>query len=416
MRPPRELTAAFLVVLVLLVLVARLGSERNQEPSADPRRSTYLTGPAGTHGFAAALERLGITVVRLRQRLPRLDPAELRAGADRQAAVFAVRGPTFPLDAPDAAALVRITAAGMDLLLAGGTAAVAMQCFGYRVRPRLEAVEALPVGEGGSAAALQVHAVLRPLRRDSAQRAQAGTAGCAAPAVSRADTVFRTGEGDPVVVRLELVSGTRATLVADDEIFSNRVLRSAPAATSVLRLVAGRYERLLVDEYDHGFGPSGRLDRAVVGWIRSTAWGWAGLQLAAVGLLVLFTAGARFGPARRVIDRRRRSPLEHVHALATALAAARGHDLAVRLLVRGLQRRLARAAGGADRRDPAAWLADTAPRLRTPAAREAADRLLELLHHPVPTAGVLAAAEHVETIWSDLTSASRPAMSSSRRG
>jgi len=426
MRPRRDLGVVLAVVLALLIGVAWIGSQRNREPSADPRPSTYLPTPAGTHAFATALERLGISVVRLRQRLPRLEVDELAGGSRAGATVVAVIGPTFPLDAADGAALAGISASGIDLLLAGGEASAGMRCFGYRVRPKLDAEQATSVEPGATSYTLDVHAVLRPVRRRALGAAPADSAPCAAPLVARVDTLLRTGGGEPAALRLELASGARATLVADDEIFSNRVLRTSAGAPFVLRLVAGRYERVLVDEFDHGFGASGRLDQAVIGWIKRTPWGWAGLQLAAVGLLVLFASRARFGPVRRVIDRRRRSPLEHVRALATALAATGGHELAVRLLVRGLQRRLARgapagggagsAAGGpAERLDPAAWLAATAPRLRTPAGRAAAESLLELTRHPVPTAGVLQAAELVETIWSDLTSASRPAMSSARR-
>ncbi len=406
MRPRRELGVAVAVVLVLLVTVARLGSERNREPSADPRRSTYLTAPAGAHGFAAALERLGVQVVRQRQRLPRLDVDGLSADST----VFAVIGPSFALDEADATTLAGIAAAGIDLLLAGGQASAAVRCFGYAMRPKLRAEQATSVDPAGPGYALDVHAVLHKVRGESVP--------CGAPLVARVDTLLRTSDGEVAALRLELASGARATLVADDEIFANRALRGSASAPFVLRLVAGRYQRLLVDEYHHGFGPSGRLDQAVLAWIRRTPWGWAGCQLAAVGLLVLVAAGVRFGPVRRVIERRRRSPLEHVHALATALAAARGHQVAVRLLVQGLQRRLARGGpggGAADRFDPAAWLAATAPRLRTPAGREAADGLLGLMQRPVATAGVREAAELVEIIWSDLTSASSPAMSSARR-
>ena len=406
MRPRRELGVSVAVVLVLLIAVARLGSQRNREPSADPRRSTYLTAPAGAHGFAAALERLGVQVVRQRQRLPRLDLPEFSADST----VFAVIGPTFTLDEADAITLAAMATAGIDLLLAGGQASPAVRCFGYAVRPKLRAEQATSVDPAGPTYPLDVHAVLHEVPGDSPPCG-------AAPLVARVDTLLRTSDGEAAALRLELGSGARATLVADDEIFANRVLRGSASAPFVLRLVAGRYQRLLVDEYHHGFGPSGRMDQAVLAWIRRTPWGWAACQLAAVGLLVLVAAGARFGPVRRVIERRRRSPLEHVHALATALAAARGHEVAVRLLVQGLQRRLARgspAGGGADRLDPAAWLAATAPRLRTPAGREAADGLLGLMRRPVATTGVREAAELVEIIWSDLTSASSPAMSSAR--
>src|SRR2546425_4208443 len=66
------------------------------------------------------------------------------------------------------------------------------------------------------------------------------------------------------------------------------------------------------------------------------------LQLAAVLLVALAVAAVRFGPARRVIDVRRRSPLEHLEALAAGLEGAAGVDTAVALTVSGLRRRLGR--------------------------------------------------------------------------
>ena len=275
MRPRHELWLAVAVMLALLVAVARIGRQQNREPSGDPRRSTYLTAPAGTHGFATALERLGVEVVRLRQRLPRLDAAQRATSGT----VLAAIGPTSPLDAGDATALAALAKAGMDLLLAGGETEAAMRCFGYGVRPKLRAEAAASVEATGPSYVLDVRAVLRESAADGAP--------CGAPPVARVDTLLRTADGEAAALRLDLASGARATLVASDAIFSNRVLRASAGAPFALRLVAGRYERLLVDEYNHGFGPSGRLDRAVLAWIRGTPWGWAGSQLAMVGLLVL---------------------------------------------------------------------------------------------------------------------------------
>ncbi len=410
MHRGRDLVVVAAVVLALLIAVARVGSERNREPSSDPRRSTYSTAPAGAHGFAAALERVGVSVLRHRQRLPRIVPAEVRGEGST---VFAVLGPTLPLDEADAAVLAKLASSDVDLLLAGSEAGAAMRCFGYGVRPKLTAERAATREPGRPSYPLDVHGVLGRARP---RRTAESTTSCEAPGITGVDTLLRTEEGEPAAVRLELAAGTRVTLVADDEIFANRGLRVSAAAPFVLRLVAGRYDRLVLDEYDHGFGPSGRLDHAVMAWIRRTPWGWALVQLAGVGLVALLASGVRFGPARRVIVRRRRSPLEHVRALAAALAAARGHEVAVRLLVRGLQRRLARGgpAAGTERLEPAAWLAAVAPRLRTAPGRAAADRLLGMMQHAVATPGVLEAAELVETIWSDLTSASSPAMSSAR--
>ena len=110
--------------------------------------------------------------------------------------------------------------------------------------------------------------------------------------------------------------------------------------------------------------PRARWRVPALDWSTRSPWGWVVWQLAAVGVIALLASGVRFGPVRRAIERRRRSPLEHVRALATALAAARGHDVAVRLMVQGLRRRLsrggrpARARPGRLAREPRALGAD----------------------------------------------------------
>ncbi|HEX7918202.1 MAG TPA: hypothetical protein VF454_02310, partial [Gemmatimonadales bacterium] len=97
----------------------------------------------------------------------------------------------------------------------------------------------------------------------------------------------------------------------------------------------------------------------------------------------------------------RRSPLEHVTALARTLAASRGHDVAILTLVRGLRRRLS-ADGRPARDDPKAWLRDLQARVRGGSARRAVQRLIELTRPGRDTNEVLAAANAVEEIWQDL--------------
>src|SRR5207244_10631750 len=117
-------------------------------------------------------------------------------------------------------------------------------------------------------------------------------------------------------------------------------------------------------------------------------------QLAAVGLLALGFGAVRFGPPRAGLERRRRSPLEHVRALATALAAAGGHDVAVGALVRGLRRRLAPAAspGGGDW---SAWVEQLSRTAPNPQAREAAGGLAALARPGRSAADVSRAAHPV---------------------
>ena len=158
----------------------------------------------------------------------------------------------------------------------------------------------------------------------------------------------------------------------------------------------------MFDEYHHGFDASRSLSGATWDWTLRTPWGWAVLQLGAVGVLALLAAGVRFGPIRPGIARRRRSPLEHVRALATALAAARGHDVAIGLIVQGLRRRLSRA-GRAGRSGIAAWLDELDGAVRTPRGREALTTLRQVTARPASGEDVLRAANAVETLWEELT-------------
>jgi hypothetical protein len=110
---------------------------------------------------------------------------------------------------------------------------------------------------------------------------------------------------------------------------------------------------------------------------------------------------------RAAIPRQRRSPLEHVRALATALSAAKGHDVAIAALMRGLQRRLAAASGDARRRGAGrdtwrAWLAALPQRMRDPAQRETATRLARFAEPGQTDAAVRAAAHTVEDVWEAL--------------
>jgi hypothetical protein len=191
-------------------------------------------------------------------------------------------------------------------------------------------------------------------------------------------------------------------LVADDRLFANRALRETAAGPFVLRLVVPRYRHVIVDEYHHGFDASRSLGGAALGWTFRSPWGWIILQLAGVGVIALLAAGVRFGPIRPGIERRRRSPLEHVRALATALAAARGHDVAIALIVQGLRRRLA-PASRSSREDIGGWLDGLAPSVRTPEGREALDALTSMIRRPATSDDVLRAADAAESLWKELT-------------
>jgi hypothetical protein len=188
----------------------------------------------------------------------------------------------------------------------------------------------------------------------------------------------------PAVVGLPLGRG-RVVAVADPDLLRNDVLRVCRWNAGVLAVRALEWlgepagRRLVFDEYHHGYGshadPLGATGRALV----RTPPGRLALQLAAAGLVLLAAAGIRpVAPAaRRPIERR--SPLEHVGALARAYEQVGATRLAARRLVRGLRRRHGvgaqrlggEGAGGADA--DASFLRQTAA--RRPALAEDVRRL-----------------------------------------
>jgi hypothetical protein len=396
MRPGTEVAVGAAVLVVLGVGTAALGSRRARVGDTDPRRSTYLVGPSGASAYAQALGRLGVQVDR-----SRLPPGTLdRAGLS--SAVVGFLGPSIPLTSAEGAAIARLPA---DLLLAGPTAVSAMRCLGYDVvRWTGDSIAIARSALGDSLPAPYVRRLLR--RRtshvvtDSSDLSDDRVVSCIAPPAVRTDTLISVA-GRPVAIRLSLASGHHATLVSDDRLFTNRALRETAAGPIALGLVHPRYRRLIVDEYHHGFDATGSLAGATLGWSARSPWGWGVWQLVAVGVIALLAGAIRFGPVRRVIERRRRSPLEHVRALATALAAAGGHDVAVRLIVQGLRRRLGQG-GPREKEPPATWLASLTESARTTRGRAALSRLTGIAGRRATADEVLEAAKDVETLWEEL--------------
>jgi hypothetical protein len=397
MRQRTELALGAGIVFVLGVTAGLVGVQRARLSDSDPRRSTFLAGPSGARGFAEALSRLGVTVEPFRRPIGSLDT--VAAGT-----VTAFLDPSVALSAREGR-----TVAGFrgDLLIAGERAATAFRCLGWDIASRsYDSVTVVPPPGAEARRFPRPRAVLA--RRASAEAVDSTSAEddapvrCTAPAATAVDTVLRASNGRPIVVRLRLGDGRTATLVADGRLFTNRAVRETAAGPFVLGLVAPRYRRMVVDEYHHGFDASRSLSGATLDWTFSSPWGWVILQLAGVGVLALLASGVRFGPIRAGIERRRRSPLEHVRALATALAAARGHDVAVRLIVQGLRRRLS-ATGRSSPGDIGRWLGGLEPAVHSPAGRAALTTLAAVTGRAASAEDVLHAADAVETLWEELT-------------
>ena len=400
MRPRDEALVAVLTLAVLGMTVGLLGRAGHPTVIRDERPSTFLAGPGGSRALLDAVQRLGISVRRFRYRPRELD----RIDSVPRQALF-VLDPGGGLSTPEVTSMLGFGRRA-DLVLAGDGAEGLMRCFGYKTKHRFP--DSLRVARPGAPigpTSPWVRAVLVPTAQatvvDSSRAADVAFASCTVPPLARVDTLLISLGGQLAALRLRRANlNHEVILVSDVELFRNRALRYTDAGPFALSLVAGKDDRVVFDEYHHGFGAAGSLAGAVLAWSRSSPWGWLVWQVAVVGLVALLFGGVRFGVARPAIGRTRRSPLEHVRALATALSAASGHDVAIAAIVRGLRRRLLPPALRT-RGDWRQWLAQLGRSTRSARGREALATLETLTRPGQPSIAVLRAANAVEDLWED---------------
>ena len=142
----------------------------------------------------------------------------------------------------------------------------------------------------------------------------------------------------------------RVVVLSDPDLVRNDVLRvcrfglDVVAARMLEYLAAGtpRRDRLVFDEYHQGFGTHPGTLRAIALYLSRAASGHVLLQGLLAGLVLLLALGPRALPVHDEERVERRSPLEHVGALAQAYARVGATRTATARLVRGLRRRVER--------------------------------------------------------------------------
>jgi hypothetical protein len=408
MRGRSGILLSIAIFAAFVLLAAALGKRQRGVVDVDERASSFVSGPRGTSGLFEALERLGVQASRFRGRPRDLanDSTAARRGRGRGRTAFLILGPTRAITAAEAPAILEYNArasGGADLILAAaGFMGTAMpRCFGYRVHSLAPDSVRVELPRELSGRPFYTRATLAPVEYGDTPPPFGAL--CSALVIRRVDTVLSTTRG-PAVLRLQHAdAGRDVILVADAALFRNRQLKETRAGPFVLALLAQRYDRVVFDEFHHGYGPSGSLARALGSWSLRSPVGWGVWQAIVVGVLALVAAAVRFGPPRVLGERKRRASLEHVRALATALASARGHDTAISVLIRGLRRRLS----VLGRQDDKAWL-DSLSTDRLPApARAAVAELRNLTTPGQDAAAVLRAANAVEDVWDTLRHSAR---------
>jgi hypothetical protein len=370
------------------------------------------------------LARLRVAVERRRTPLFDLATSKRRPRPD----VFVSLDPPQPLLAAELAQVALYVRSGGAVIAAGSGGGIT-QCVGWRTHHegRFFATDSFPVVPPAAAraragAGLSLPPVgdfLRPRWDDTTVGEGAGEGGATRRARGRSsdsegnecetlptaehDTLLRLVDGRPAALRLRYPGGGTVTLVADVGYFRNRVWRASdvPYFVTPLLVPSRPGGRVAWDEYHQGFGTGRSLRGVLIAWLIGTPGGWVILQLASVLLVGLAVAAVRFGPARPVMAVRRRSPLEHLEALAAGLEGAAGVDTAVALTVSGLRRRLGRT-GALSAEEQGSWLAGLELALPTPAGRAAVRRLRAIVAQPGGPERALAAAQAVEDVWKEL--------------
>jgi hypothetical protein len=390
-------------------------SRRPRTPDFDFRSSTFISGPHGSKGLHDILRQLGRPSERRRTSLENL--ATERA---HRPAILVLLNPMVPLEDDEVEQVVRYVRAG-GAVLATGSGGGMTRCVGWRTQWVGRADSMAVRWPDPSVRLPHTSRVLTPrkpedegptrleaLKKGDEEDAQLGI--CNALVPFEIDTIVAALNNRPVILRLRYRGGGTMTLAADVGWFTNRVWRDSDVPIVALPLLTPRRERpgrVVWDEYHQGFGeddgPS--LVGRTWSWLRSSPAGWAILQLIAVALVWLAMTAVRFGPAREVVERRRRSPLEHLEALGAGLESAADADTAVRQLALGLRRRLSRA-GHVGNDNVGSWLEGLELAMRGPQGRAAVRRLRYLLtvrdRGDDSSGRVLQAAQAVEDVWEEL--------------
>lgn len=338
-RPAIVLPAvAALVVIVAVLTPTRIGERRG-----DPRLSSRHTAPMGASLFAELATRTGW------ETSERLTGDAVR---DRQT-VHAVLDPVVPLRSVEAHALLEHVreGGGLLLVLGGGTNA-----FEDSLKITASGSGTLKVPEENaecestdrrfvplwpySVATMLTLTALRPLPQDT-------TWFLAVSRFSFGDTATRILPG---MIGFELGAG-RIVIASDPDMFRNDAVRDCRfgldvAAVRALEFLRGGGDgprtKLVFDEFHQGHGPRPGSLAAISRYLANTSSGRFLFQLTAAGLILLVATAPRTVLPRDEERIERRSPLEHVDALARAYSQVGGTRTVATRLVHGLRRRILR--------------------------------------------------------------------------
>lgn len=334
-RASRWLRPRYIFAVAALLLIATLlFTPAGNGPTSSYTITTFSTRPYGAQGIYEVAERLGWTVER------RTAPMDTTLASD---ATYLVLAPREQLSAVETARLLRAVRAGASAVVTPFEGTPLADSLGIH-RSDLGTYGATVVSGPDSAGAAQelaeevARAAMHVGRFDYALEVDSAVWD---RAIALAYVEIDTTEV-PAIVSVNVGEGEVVAL-ADVNFVRNVVARRGAGVLLAVRLFEwldpARERPLVFDEYHQGFGERTSMPRTVRDALLHTAPGRTFLQLLAAALVLLLAYAVRpIAPLkRRSIERR--SPLEHVGALARAYQQIEATRTGTQRLLKGLRRR-----------------------------------------------------------------------------
>jgi uncharacterized protein DUF4350 len=382
----------FPVIIGAVILVALLAPDQIAGRTGNSRLSTNSSEPQGAKLFYELSQRLGWQVEQ--RRTPDVTPSP--------PVIHAVLDPASPLRMSEAHALLEHVRQGGALLLVLGGGDPIAESLHVATGPSGHPVGAIDADSASCTNQPRSFVPLwpddRPYLNTIRWRGEipAGirtflsvdTVGPRMPRARPPRTVqpetIAVAPARPVVSRASRAAAVgfpyglgRIVVGADPDLLRNDVLRACGYGVDVPAVRMLEYlrdggavprDRIVFDEYHQGYGAQPGTVRGIAAYLSGTPSGHLLFQLLGAGLVLLLAAAPRAVPPTDVERIERRSPLEHVDALARAYLQVGATRTAMQRLLRGVRRRVERSAAArtAGRDSDEAFLTraqEAAPRL-----------------------------------------------------
>jgi hypothetical protein len=323
-----QLLVVGLIALIGAFVLASTLTAPDDRGTLDPRPSTFRAADPGALALFLTLEELGA------------DPRRrLSSWADGRPleAPLALLSPTQPLTPLEVDSLMAWVERGGQVIYAavpGDALLERLELMLHRVPDARVEEAALPQPHPWTEGLDGVRGFTRVF--DDTSRVM----------VFRRGTPLLTLPDEGVAALVLPVGEGRVVAWSDARPLNNAALRESGAALLFARAaidMAGEAGIVEFDEFHHGYREGVGVVRSTFVFLRDTGPGRMALQLGVAALGLLLLAGRRFGTPHPPPPARRRSPLEHVEALAGAYRQGGARATARHQVVAGLARRVGRA-------------------------------------------------------------------------